>query len=86
MRIGWQFSHIRMSAEPLDASHVFESLADFQAYLDGTATGSDFLGTPYAGQIVVVRNGTNQPNVYLIYEDKTYGPFASGGGPLVWPP
>jgi len=71
-QLAWSFSLLRVTPEPLDTSFVFEDMAAFTAYLASP--------TAYAGQIVAVRNGTNEPDVYLIYEDRTYGGFAAGGG------
>jgi hypothetical protein len=71
-QLAWSFSLLRVTPEPLDTSFVFEDMAAFTAYLASP--------TAYAGQIVAVRNGTNEPDVFLIYEDRTYGGFAAGGG------
>lgn len=72
MNIQWGFGFQRLNPDPLDPSYVFDTLADFQAYLAGT--------TAYAGQIVAVKNATNVPNVYLINEDLSYSPIEGGGG------
>jgi hypothetical protein len=71
-QLAWSFSLLRVTPEPLDTSFVFEDMAAFTTYLAGP--------TAYAGQIVAVKNATNTPDVYLIYEDRTYGGFATGGG------
>lgn len=57
----------RLFNAPLDKNSVFESLNDFQDYLDGV---SDESGNKYSGQLVVVKdslnNGSNKTQLFVI--------------------
>lgn len=57
----------RLFNAPLDKNSVFESLNDFQDYLDGV---SDESGNKYSGQLVVVKdslnNGSNKAQLFVI--------------------
>ena len=74
MSIQFPFQYKRVNREPIDESAVFESIAAFEAYLlDGPA---------YPGQVVAVRNGTNEPDIYKINEDSSYSTVGSGDAPV----
>jgi hypothetical protein len=71
MAIDWSDSFRRGINEALDISYVFDSVAELQAYLSSASylsppfTGQ---GSPYPGQITAILNGTNQPDIYVIWE------------------
>lgn len=58
----------RLFNAPLDKNSVFESLNDFQDYLDGV---SDESGNKYSGQLVVVKDslndGSNRAQLFVVY-------------------
>src|SRR5262249_3636385 len=70
----WGLSYRRQNFEPLDISYVFDSLTELEDYLSSAAifatpfNPDDLKGFPYSGQITAVLNGTNQPDVYVIWE------------------
>jgi len=69
--VGVGFSFVRTEPSPLDLSYTFDSLTDLDEYLSGSAYLSppfEGLGSPYAGQILAVLNGTAQPDIYTIWE------------------
>jgi triacylglycerol esterase/lipase EstA (alpha/beta hydrolase family) len=70
--IDWGNAFRRQDFAPLDLSYVFASVADLEDYLtsDAVMTGNfaDIKGYPYPGQISAVLNGTNQPDVYVVWQ------------------
>jgi hypothetical protein len=62
----------RGEANPLDISYVFDSVADLEDYLAAEPyinfDPARLWGLPYNGQVTTVLNGTNQPDVYVIWE------------------
>jgi len=74
-QLGWSFSLVRTTDSPLDASSVWETQAELDAYLAGPFC--------YPGQLVAVRNGTSpdEYDVFVIQHDLTPGPIGTGGGP-----
>ena len=71
-----QFPHQynRLNREPIDESELFNSIAEFEEYL--------LNGPAYSGQIVAVRNGTNEPDIYKINEDLGYSVLGSDAPPV----
>lgn len=64
----------RLFNAPLDKNSVFESLNDFQDYLDGV---SDESGNKYSGQLVVVKDslndGSNKAQLFVVYSKMEQG-------------
>ena len=71
MGLQFSFQYTRTNRAPIDETDVFNSIAEFEAYLD--------TGAAYAGQICAVRNGANEPEYYGVNEDFTYSPLGDGG-------
>lgn len=64
----------RMDAFPLDATSIFTSLVDLEAYASTN-------GAAYAGQICSVNNGVDV-TVYKINVDKSVTAIDAGGGSM----
>jgi hypothetical protein len=68
--IQFPFQYARLNRTPIDESYVFANMAAFTTYLAS--------GPAYAGQIVAVRNATNEPQLFRINEDFTFEELGSG--------
>jgi len=75
--IDWAFQLRRGNPAPTDPTDVFDTITDLDDYVTNPFT------TAYAGQIVAVRHTDqvpppNEPDLFTIFEDKTYGQLAAG--------
>ena len=72
MSIGFPSAFKRLNDIPLDDSQVFNSLQEFEDYLQG--------GTVVVGLTHAVKTGENTPSFFIINEDKSYSPIQGGDG------
>ena len=75
MAIQFPFGFDRLNRIPLDSSSVFANLESFENYL--------LTGACYSGQIVAVRNETNNPTIYVVNEDFTAQPIDTIDGGVI---